>query len=97
MNGLNDPIKRRIRKAPKRACRDDPTPIVEDIAKVTVEIGMMRAKNNVFTKNEPNQTPGQIRYPHSRTAAKAIPEGGHTIVRFPGGMAIKNPSFPVMT
>jgi len=48
-----------------------------------------------FTRTEPAAIPGQTRGPHSRTAASAMPDGGHTAVAYPGGIASESPTIPV--
>src|SRR6266705_158743 len=40
----------------------------------------------------PSQIPGQTRTPRSSSAASAMPEGGHTAVAYPGGIASKRDS-----
>ena len=52
-------------------------------------------KKRTLTRNEPNQTPAQARYPSRSMAASAIPEGGHTTVTLPGEIAAKNPNCAV--
>lgn len=47
-----------------------------------------------LTQNEPSQIPGQMRLPHSSTAATATPDGSHTGDATPGGMASCTPRRP---
>jgi hypothetical protein len=67
----------------------------------TTVVGAERAtlwvKNQALAAKEPNQIPTPLRYPTTNTAASARPEGGHTGVTLPGGMAATNPSAAVET
>jgi hypothetical protein len=56
---------------------------------------MLSDKKNTLTRNEPNQIPAQARDPSRSMAVSVIPEGGHTTVTLPGGIATKNPSWAV--
>jgi hypothetical protein len=96
-SGLVVPTTRFIRKAAKSACRVDPVAMLEANTAVAAESVMLWVKNQMFALKEPNQMPNPLRYPNTSAAASARPEGGHTDVTLPGGMATKNPSFAVAT
>jgi hypothetical protein len=48
-----------------------------------------------FTNKAPSKIPGQSRYPHNRTAAKAMPLGGQTAEALELMKANDNPKVPL--
>ena len=93
--GMRGPITRRYRNAARNACSVDPTAML--LAAVAAVVGKMLSdrKKNMLTRNEPKQIPAHAGDPSRSMAVSAIPEGGHTTVTLPGGIATKNPSWAV--
>ena len=71
-NAPGGPMAARKSAAPASASRVLPAPI--RVAATSEDCTL------TLTSEAPNQIPGQMRPPSSRTDARAIPEGGHTAV-----------------
>ena len=56
-----------------------PTPIARETTTVVSTLAAWLArKATLFARKAPSKIPGHTRYPNNRTAATAIPDGGHT-------------------
>ncbi len=83
-NAPGKPMTARTSAAPASASRVLPAPM--SVAATSEDWTV------TLTSEAPSQIPGQMRLPSSRTDASAIPEGGHTAVAYPGGIAASKAS-----